>query len=94
MWLVYFPSYRPVSVRCGDLFSVVSNICPISGFPEGSGVKHLPVNAGAGRRPGFDPWRSLEKGMDTHSSVLAEIIPWTEEPGGLQSMGLQRVRHD
>ena len=33
----------------------------------------------------------LEKGMATHSSVLAWRIPWTEEPGGLQSMGLQRV---
>ena len=37
---------------------------------------------------------SLEKGMATHSSILAWKIPWTEEPGGLQSMGLQRFRHD
>ena len=36
----------------------------------------------------------LEEGMATHSSVLAWEIPWTEEPGRLQSMGLQRVRHD
>ena len=36
----------------------------------------------------------LEKGMATHSSILAWEIPWTEEPGGLQSMGSQRVRHD
>ena len=36
----------------------------------------------------------LEKEMATHSSILAWEIPWTEEPGGLQSMGLQRVRHD
>ena len=36
----------------------------------------------------------LEKGMATHSSVLARRTPWTEEPGGLQSMGLQRVRND
>ena len=36
----------------------------------------------------------LEKEMTTHSSILAWEIPWTEEPGGLQSMGLQRVRHD
>ena len=34
----------------------------------------------------------LEKGMATHSSILARKMPWTEEPGGLQSMGLQRVR--
>ena len=37
---------------------------------------------------------ALEKGMATHSSILAWRIPWTEEPGCLQSMGLQRVRHD
>ena len=36
----------------------------------------------------------LEKGMATHSSILVWRIPWTEEPGGLQSMGLQRVRQD
>ena len=36
----------------------------------------------------------LEKGMATHSDILAWRTPWTEEPGGLQSMGLQRVRHD
>ena len=37
---------------------------------------------------------SLEKGMATHSSIIAWRIPWTEEPGKLQSMELQRVRHD
>ena len=36
----------------------------------------------------------LEKGMPTHPSILAWRMPWTEEPGGLQSMGLQRVGHD
>ena len=36
----------------------------------------------------------LEKGMATHCSILAWRIPWTEKPGGLQSMGSQRVRHD
>ena len=36
----------------------------------------------------------LEKGMVTHSSILARRIPWIEEHGGLQSMGLQRVGHD
>ena len=40
---------------------------------------------------GEDP---LEEGMATHSSSLAWRIPWTEEPGGLQSIGLQRVGHD
>ena len=36
----------------------------------------------------------LEKGMATHSSILAWEIPWTEEPGGLWSIGSQRVGHD
>ena len=36
----------------------------------------------------------LEKEMGTHSSILAREIPWTEEPGGLQSMGKQIVGHD
>ena len=36
----------------------------------------------------------LEKGMTTHSSILAWRIPWTEEPGWLQSMGFTTVRHD
>ena len=36
----------------------------------------------------------LEKGMASHSSILAWRIPWTEEPGRLQSVGLQRVGHD
>ena len=36
----------------------------------------------------------LEKEMATHSSILAQEIPWTEEPGGLQCMGLQRVEQD
>ena len=37
---------------------------------------------------------TLEKGMAIHSSILAWRIPWTEEPGGLQSIGSQRVGHD
>ena len=36
----------------------------------------------------------VEKEMATHSGILAWRIPWTKDPGGLQSMGLQRVRHD
>ena len=36
----------------------------------------------------------MEKGMATHSSILAWRIPWTEEPGELQSLGFQRVGHD
>ena len=48
------------------------------------------------RRPGFNRWsgRSPGEGNATHSSILAWKIPWTEEPGRLQSMGSQRVGFD
>ena len=43
---------------------------------------------------GYTPIQSMEKGMATHSSILAWKIPWTEETGGLQFMGSQRVKHN
>ena len=62
-------------------------------FPGGSVVKNQPAMQ--------ETWvwslgqeDTLEKEMATHSSILTWKIPWTEEPGGLQSMGLQRVWHD
>ena len=59
-------------------------------------VKNLPANAGYIRDKvrSLDGGDSLEEGMAIHSSIPAWRIPWTEEPGGLQSMGLQRLRHD
>ena len=55
-------------------------------------VKNSPDTVADLRDMGWeDP---LEKGMATHSSILAWRIPWTKEPGRLQSMGLHRVRHD
>ena len=56
-------------------------------------VKHLPTV----RETGVQSlgWKDLlEKEMATHCSILGWRIPWTEEPGGLQSMGSQRVKHD
>ena len=63
------------------------------GFSGGSGPKNPPAKQkiwvqSLGRE---DP---LEKGLATHSSILAWKIPWMEEPGGLQSTGPQRVGHD
>ena len=59
-------------------------------------VQNLPANTGDTRDTDSIPGEedSLEEGMATHPSILAWRIPWTEEPGGLQSMGPQRVRHD
>ena len=59
-------------------------------------VKNPPANAGDVRDANSisESGRSLEEEMATHSSILAWRIPWREEPGRLQSMGLQRVRRD
>ena len=65
-------------------------------FLGGSAVKNLP----AMQEPQEPQIRSLgqedppEEGMTTHSSILAWRIPWTEEPGGVQYIGSERVRHD
>ena len=68
----------------------------LTNFPDSSVGKESACNGGVSRDTGSilgseDP---LEEGMATHSSILAWRIPWTEEPSALQSMGLQRVRHD
>ena len=67
-----------------------------TGFPGGLAVKNLSANTGDARDTGSMPGsgRSLEKETATHSSILALEMPWTEEPGGLQSMGSQRVGHN
>jgi len=59
-------------------------------------VENLPANAGDVRDAGLIPGSedALEENMATHSSILAWRISQTEEPGGLQSMGSQRVGHD
>ena len=64
----------------------------ILGFPGGSVVKNPPaVQETQEIQVWFLGWEDpLEEGTATHSSILAWRIPWTEEPGGLQSMGLQR----
>ena len=62
-------------------------------FPYGSDGKVSAYNSGdPGSIPGSG--RSPGEGMATHSSILAWKIPWTEEPGGLQSTGSQRVGHN
>ena len=59
-------------------------------------VKNPPADAEHIRDSGSIPeWKDpLEEGMAPHSSILAWRIPWTDELGGLQSTGSQRVRHD
>ena len=62
-------------------------------FPGGLVGKESACSAGElGSIPGSE--NSIEKGMATHFGILAWRFPWTEEPGRLQSMGLQRVGHN
>ena len=91
-WLIGSPG--PQDKWPHEIMSLSSTVV---GFPGGSVVKkNLPAMQelqetrvrSLGQR---DP---VEEGMATHSSILACRIPWTEEPGGLQSLGSQRVRHD
>ena len=63
------------------------------GFPGGKDSEELTYKA-ADRVRSLGREDPLEKGMATHSSILVWRIPWTEVPGGLQSMGSQRVGHN
>ena len=66
------------------------------GFQGGTSGKESAYSAGDVRDTGSIPGSEdpLEEGMATHSSIFALRIPWTEGPGGLQSMGLQRVGYN
>ena len=69
-----------------------------SDFPGGTVVKDKPANGGDARDSSWVRslvWEdALEQEVTIHSSIFPWEIPWTVEPGGLQSMGSQRVRHD
>ena len=67
-------------------------MCP-SGLPGGSEVRNPPAMQETWV-PSLDQEDLLEKEMATHSSILAWKIPWTEEPGRLESVGSLRVRQD
>ena len=75
-----------------DLKKII-RVIYILGFPGDSDVKNLPTRQETQVRS-LGQEDHLEKGMATHSSILTWRIPWTEEPGGLWSMGSQRVGHD
>ena len=80
-----------------DLSTTLDSLfcCLPIGFPGGSDGKMSAYNVGdPGSIPGSGRSPDQEKEMATHSSILAWKIPWTEEPGRLQSVGLQRVGHD
>ena len=80
----------------GILWGLNELTCVCKGYPSGSVVKNLPVIQETQEMWVWSlGWEDpLEEEMATHSSILAWRILWTEEPDGLQSMGLQRGRHN
>ena len=81
----------------GDEGGMDEGVWDEHGFPGGSVVKTLPAMQEIWQEPQVQPLGQedpLEKEMATHPSILAWEILWTEEPGGPQSTGLQRIRHD
>ena len=77
--------------------NLCSSLSPLLGFPHGSVVKNPLANATDTQETWVQSLGRealLEEEMATHSSILAWRIPWTEEPGGLQSIGLQRGGHN
>ena len=92
-------SYYFIIISSSSSITVITTTIyiTIQGFSDGSdGIESVFSTGDPCSIPGLG--RSLEKEMKTHSSILAWRIPWTrdcpEEPGGLQSTGFQRVRHD
>ena len=89
-WLKWLSSSSPIS----SYLIVVNNF--LWALLMAQWVKNLPVMQETQEIwvPSLGQEDPLEEDMTTHSSILAWRIPWTEKPGGLQSMALQRVRHD
>ena len=93
IWLLISHKQPENSTFAFPLFSILLRLPGAS--PMAQWVKNLPVPESQEMWVRFlgqeDP---LEEDIATHSSILAWEIPWTEEPGGLQSMGSQRLRHN
>ena len=99
-----FHHQTSTTIKC-PLFQILKSTLvlfkPLLGFPGGSVVKNPPVNAGDSGDKGLTPGLGRSPGggnstpqTATHSSMLAWGVLWTEDPGGLQSMGSHRVGHD
>ena len=94
--LLYSTCHKSLSLFTLQTSLYLSNFSPPApniGFPVAQMVKNLPAMQET-QVPSLGQEGPLEKEMATHSSILAWRIPWTEKPGGLQSIGLQRVGHD
>ena len=95
-------SYKSSSkFSCYNFIVCFDSVAPVNFFTI-LGIQHVTMAQTVKSLPAIwenwvqslDPEDPLEKDMSTHSSILAWALPWTEEPGGLQFMGLQRIRHN
>ena len=86
--------YSPWDHKESDMTERLTVKLPHFDFSCGSDGKASAYNVGDPGSIFLGQEDPLEKGMATHSSILAWKIPWMEEPGKLQSIGLKRVRHD
>ena len=83
---------RNKNITVSEIYQFNISVTTLMGFPGGSVVKNLPAKQET-RVQSLGQEDPLEKGMATHSGILTWEIPWTEEPGRLQSIGLQGVVH-
>ena len=86
-WEVYVFIYERLG---GDWTFLVAQM--VKNLPDGASGNEHTCQCRRHQRGRFDPW--MGKARATHSNILAWKIPWTEEPGRLQSIGSHRVRHD
>ena len=86
-------SFKYSPCQCGSLRG---SVFWSPSFPGGASSKEPNCQCKRPKRRWFNPWmgKILEEGTVTHSGILAWRIPWTEEPGRLQSMGSQRIGQD
>ena len=104
--VTYFKTNAKIKVQ-NDMFSLLpfiekgTRVKYVFTYVGGTSGEESACQCRRHKRRRFDPWvrslggeEPLEEGVATHSSILAWRIPWTEEPGGLQFIKSQRVRHN
>ena len=90
-------THSEVSQKEENKYHILTHVCGIWGFPGATSGEELTCQCRTRNRCGLDSRvgeEHLEEGIAIHSNIFDWRIPWIEEPGRLQSIGSQRVRHD
>ena len=90
-------THSEVSQKEENKYHILTHVCGIWGFPGATSGEELTCQCRTRNRCGLDSRVGedhLEEGIAIHSNIFDWRIPWIEEPGRLQSIGSQRVRHD